>query len=60
MLESPPRAAAANRPGLPEEGEARTTVTAPPQLRAGPGPGGAGTAAAVIQTDALTKRYTAR
>ena len=33
-------------------------MTAPPQLRAGPGPGGAGTAAAVIQTDALTKRYT--
>jgi ABC-2 type transport system ATP-binding protein len=33
-------------------------VTAPPQLRAGPGPGGAGTAAAVIQTDTLTKRYT--
>jgi ABC-2 type transport system ATP-binding protein len=45
-------------PGLPEEGEARITVTAPPQLRAGPGPGGAGTAAAVIQTDTLTKRYT--
>src|SRR5713226_1638101 len=35
-----------------------STVTAPPQLRAGPGPGDAGTAAAVIQTDALTKRYT--
>src|SRR5713226_5888624 len=34
-----------------------STVTAPPQLRAGPGPGDAGTAAAVIQTDALTKRY---
>jgi ABC-2 type transport system ATP-binding protein len=33
-------------------------VTAPPQLRAGPGPGDAGTAAAVIQTEALTKRYT--
>jgi len=33
-------------------------VTAPPQLRAGPGPGDAGTAAAVIQTDTLTKRYT--
>jgi len=33
-------------------------VTAPPQLRAGPGPGGADTAAAVIQTDGLTKRYT--
>ncbi|HEV3067807.1 MAG TPA: ABC transporter ATP-binding protein [Streptosporangiaceae bacterium] len=33
-------------------------MTAPPQLRAGPGPGGAGTAAAVIQTDTLTKRYT--
>jgi ABC-2 type transport system ATP-binding protein len=33
-------------------------VTAPPQLRAGPGPGGAGTVAAVIQTDTLTKRYT--
>jgi len=33
------------------------TVTAPPQLRAGPGPGDAGTAAAVIRTDALTKRY---
>ena len=34
-----------------------STVTAPPQLRAGPGPGDAGTAAAVIRTDALTKRY---
>ena len=33
------------------------TVTAPPELRAGPGPGDAGTAAAVIRTDALTKRY---
>jgi ABC-2 type transport system ATP-binding protein len=33
------------------------TVTAPPQLRAGPGPGDAGTAAAVIRADALTKRY---
>jgi ABC-2 type transport system ATP-binding protein len=33
------------------------TVTAPPQLRAGPGSGDAGTAAAVIRTDALTKRY---
>ena len=33
-------------------------MTAPPQLRAGPGPGDAGTAAAVIQTEALTKRYT--
>jgi ABC-2 type transport system ATP-binding protein len=33
-------------------------VTAPPQLRAGPGPGDAGTAAAVIQAEALTKRYT--
>ena len=33
------------------------TVTAPPQLRAGPGPGDASTAAAVIRTDALTKRY---
>ena len=33
------------------------TVTAPPQLRAAPGPGDAGTAAAVIRTDALTKRY---
>ena len=33
-------------------------MTAPPQLRAGPGPGGAGTAAAVIQADTLTKRYT--
>src|SRR5215470_3128866 len=33
------------------------TVTAPPQLRAGPGPGDAGTAAGVIRTDALTKRY---
>jgi ABC-2 type transport system ATP-binding protein len=43
---------------LPDEGEARITVTAPPQLRAGPGTGGAGTAAAVIQTDGLTKRYT--
>ena len=32
-------------------------VTAPPELRAGPGPGDAGTAAAVIRTDALTKRY---
>jgi ABC-2 type transport system ATP-binding protein len=43
---------------LPDEGEARITVTAPPQLRAGPGPGGAGTASAVIETDTLTKRYT--
>jgi ABC-2 type transport system ATP-binding protein len=34
-------------------------VTAPPQLAAGPGPGSAGTTAPVIQTDALTKRYTA-
>ena len=33
-------------------------MTAPPQLRAGRGPGDAGTAAAVIQTEALTKRYT--
>jgi ABC-2 type transport system ATP-binding protein len=33
------------------------TVTAPPQLRAGPGPGDAGTAAAVIRTETLTKRY---
>ena len=33
------------------------TVTAPPQLRAGPGPGDADTAAAVIRTDTLTKRY---
>jgi ABC-2 type transport system ATP-binding protein len=33
-------------------------VTAPPQLRTGRGPGDAGTAAAVIQTEALTKRYT--
>src|SRR5499427_3130994 len=33
------------------------TVTAPQQLRTGPGPGDAGTAAAVIRTDALTKRY---
>jgi ABC-2 type transport system ATP-binding protein len=33
------------------------SVTAPPQLRAGPGPGDAGTTAAVIRTDALTKRY---
>ena len=33
------------------------TVTAPPQLRAGPGPGDAGTAAAVIRTDQLIKRY---
>jgi ABC-2 type transport system ATP-binding protein len=33
------------------------TVTAPPQLRAGPGPGDAGTAAAVIRTDALIKSY---
>jgi len=32
-------------------------VTAPPELRAGRGPGDAGTAAAVIRTDALTKRY---
>jgi len=52
----PPGVAASER--LPDEGEARITVTAPPQLRAGPGPGGAGTAAAVIQTEALTKRYT--
>jgi ABC-2 type transport system ATP-binding protein len=35
------------------------TVTAPPELRAGRGPGDAGTAAAVIRTDALTKRYPA-
>jgi len=33
-------------------------VTAPPQLRAGPGPGDSGTTAAVIQTETLTKRYT--
>jgi len=33
------------------------TVTAPPQLRAGPGPGDADTAAGVIRTDTLTKRY---
>jgi ABC-2 type transport system ATP-binding protein len=33
-------------------------VTAPPQLRAGPGPGDSGVAATVIQTEALTKRYT--
>ena len=33
-------------------------MTAPPQLRAGPDPGDADTAAAVIQTEALTKRYT--
>jgi ABC-2 type transport system ATP-binding protein len=33
-------------------------VTAPLPLRAGPEPAGAGTAAAVIETDALTKRYT--
>jgi ABC-2 type transport system ATP-binding protein len=32
-------------------------VTASPELRAGRGPGDAGTAAAVIRTDALTKRY---
>jgi ABC-2 type transport system ATP-binding protein len=43
---------------LPDEGEARTTVTAQLPLRAGPEPAGAGTTAAVIQTDALTKRYT--
>jgi ABC-2 type transport system ATP-binding protein len=34
-----------------------STVTAPPRLRTGPGPGDAGTASAVIRTDALTKRY---
>src|SRR5262250_1130072 len=34
-----------------------STVTAPSQLRAGPGPGDADTAAGVIRTDALTKRY---
>jgi ABC-2 type transport system ATP-binding protein len=33
-------------------------VTAPPQLRAGPGPGDPGITAAVIQTETLTKRYT--
>ena len=33
-------------------------MTAPPQLRAGPGPGDSGTTAAVIQTETLTKRYT--
>ncbi len=33
-------------------------MSAPLPLRAGPGPGAAGTPAAVIQTDALTKRYT--
>jgi ABC-2 type transport system ATP-binding protein len=33
-------------------------VTAPLPVRAGPGPADAGTAAAVIQTDALTKQYT--
>ena len=38
-------------------GDRLITVTAPPQLRAGPGPGDAGTAAAVIRTDALIKRY---
>jgi ABC-2 type transport system ATP-binding protein len=32
-------------------------VTASPELRAGRGPGDAGAAAAVIRTDALTKRY---
>jgi ABC-2 type transport system ATP-binding protein len=32
-------------------------VTAPPQVRAGPGSGDPGTAAAVIRTDTLTKRY---
>jgi len=34
-----------------------STVTAPPRLRAGPGPGDASTAAAVIRTDTLTRRY---
>jgi ABC-2 type transport system ATP-binding protein len=33
-------------------------VTAPLPLRAGPGPAGPGTAAAVVLTDALTKQYT--
>ena len=33
-------------------------MTAPPPVRAGPGPADAGTTAAVIQTDALTKQYT--
>jgi ABC-2 type transport system ATP-binding protein len=33
-------------------------VTAPLPLRAGPGPADAGAAAAVVQTDALTKQYT--
>jgi ABC-2 type transport system ATP-binding protein len=33
-------------------------VTAPLPVRAGPGPADAGTTAAVIQTDALTKQYT--
>jgi ABC-2 type transport system ATP-binding protein len=33
-------------------------VTAPLPVRAGPGPADAGTPAAVIQTDALTKQYT--
>jgi ABC-2 type transport system ATP-binding protein len=43
---------------VPDEGEAKTAVTAPLPLRAGPGPADAGTAAAVVQTDALTKQYT--
>ena len=34
-----------------------STVTASPQLRAGPGPGDAGTATGVIRTEALTKLY---
>ena len=33
-------------------------MTAPPPVRAGPGPADAGTTAAIIQTDALTKQYT--
>jgi ABC-2 type transport system ATP-binding protein len=41
---------------VPDEGEAKTAVTAPLPLRAGPEPAAAATAA-VIQTDALTKQY---
>jgi ABC-2 type transport system ATP-binding protein len=41
-----------------DEGEAKTAVTAPLPLRAGPEPAGAGATAAVVLTDALTKQYT--
>jgi len=45
-------------PKAVREGEAKITVTAPLPVRTGPGPADAGTAASVIQTDALTKQYT--